>query len=119
MSFLKRWCFQAADHCFAVSNYTKNLIVSECGVSSEKITVSFNGVDYQKFSPGVKSTSLETKMGSAGKKIFFTITRLDDYKGIDKSLEAFALLQKNTLIVYFLLPETVTIDLVLKIYCTP
>ena len=93
--FLKRWCFQTADHCFAVSNYTKNLIVSECGVSSENITVSFNGVDYLKFSPGPKNTNLEAKHELAGKKTFFTITRLDDYKGIDKSLEAFALLQKN------------------------
>ncbi|NNK13885.1 MAG: glycosyltransferase family 4 protein [Desulfofustis sp.] len=95
MRFLKRRCFQAADHCFAVSNYTKNLIISECGVKSEEITVSFNGVDYQKYSPGPKNARLEARMGSEGKKIFFTITRLDDYKGIDKSLDAFALLQNR------------------------
>ena len=87
---LKRRIFQSARAIFAVSHYTKGLVERECAVSSDRIRVVYNAVDSAVFSPGEKSSALIERYGLAGKRVFLSVTRLVDYKGIDHAIRAFS-----------------------------
>ena len=88
LSPLKRRVFKNAGKIFTVSHYTQRLVVENCGISRDLIQVIFNAVDSEKFIPGPKPAKIIQRHGLEGKKVFLTITRLVDYKGVDFALRA-------------------------------
>ena len=103
---LKVRAFRHSAGVFSVSQFTAQLVISECGVDPHKVKVVHNGVDSQVFFPGPKPLDLVQKLGLDQKFVFLTVSRLDDYKGIDKALLAFpSLLKKHSHAVYIVCGE--------------
>lgn len=86
--FIKSAVFQFADKIFAVSRFTKDQIASQCKTSTDQIIIVNNGVDLNTFIPAKPKSELIEKYNLQDKKIFLTITRLNDYKGIDYVIKA-------------------------------
>lgn len=82
--FLKRNVFQNARAIFPVSRFTKGLIEQEIGTGN--LQPFQNGVDREAFYPSIHETDGVT---------FFTIARLEDYKGVDMALKGLAILKKR------------------------
>ncbi len=77
---LEKEGMERADKVIAVSNYTKNIIINSYGISSDKIEVVHNGIDFSD-----KETLSENvhKIKEAGKKIVLFVGRLTLQKGPD------------------------------------
>lgn len=73
---------------FSVSEFTKKLIVKNCGVLEDRVSVVYNGVDVQSFVPTEVSLPLRQHWQSENRFVFLTICRLEDYKGIDCAIRA-------------------------------
>lgn len=95
LSWVKRLVFQNASGVFAVSSNTANLVERECGVEPSRIKVTNNGVDAQLFTRGSKPHDLVQKYGLEGKTVFLTVSRLHDYKGVDKAIAALSLVRQQ------------------------
>lgn len=99
LSFLKRKVFQNAVAIFPVSEFTKQLLQKEfktpLGQAQSLRTLPFrNGVDAKAFA--VKNqTRIQNSTNTNFVPIFFSLARLEDYKGIDKALEALAILKNR------------------------
>ena len=87
---VKRNIFRDARSIFAVSHYTRKLVHEHCGVPNDRIRVIYNAVDIDVFKPAPKPQYLLERYGLQGKKVFLSITRLVDYKGIDYAIAALA-----------------------------
>ena len=74
--------FNNAQGVFAISRYTKQLVISQ-GISPENIYFVPNGVDTNRFFPIKNIEEVYTKHRLSNCKIILTIGRLDDYKGHD------------------------------------
>jgi len=81
MEKLMIWTFNRADKIFAVSNYTKSLLV-EKGVPREKIYIVPNGTDPERFSSKVTFDDILQKHGIQGKRIILSISRLVERKNL-------------------------------------
>ena len=84
----KKMVFRRAAAAFPVSRFTGELLHVECGIPREKIRVIHNGVDTQTFHPDGPSPDLVAKHQLAGRRVFLSVTRLDDYKGVDRTIGA-------------------------------
>jgi glycosyltransferase involved in cell wall biosynthesis len=86
---IKSRVLRDASQVYSISKYTAGL-VEDCGVPTDKIQVIYCGVDLQKFHPtSIFSESLgQLKATLAGRFVFFTVARLEDFKGLDTALEA-------------------------------
>jgi len=87
LRFLKVWTFKSCKGIFCVSQYTKNLVHQETGVSLDKITVVNNGVNLKKFMEASPLSSA-TELFEAHFPLLLTLARLVPHKGIDRALEA-------------------------------
>ena len=95
---------QAADRIFAVSQITKDIIVSQYGIPADKIEVVHNSIDPSELS----HVSLDTdnylyikKMQKLGYKIVVNIGRLTVQKGLSYLVEAAALaIKKNPKLIF-------------------
>jgi phosphatidylinositol alpha-1,6-mannosyltransferase len=85
---LKRRVFQKAEGIFPVSRYTAGLAQTEAGVAAGRLTVVYNGVDLEAFRPGPAPEDLVGLYGARGRRVFLTVTRLEDYKGVDRAIGA-------------------------------
>jgi len=103
---LKKKILSEAETVFAVSQYTSDL-ASSCGVPAEKLKIVNNGVNPSEFHPEiVNSEELSEKHGLQNKKIFLTVSRLEDYKGVDVALSAMKqLVSKYSNVVYLICGE--------------
>lgn len=81
MEKLMVWIFDKADKIFAVSNYTKSLVV-EKGIPREKIYIVPNGTDPNRFSPKVSFDDILEKYGIRGKRIILSVSRLVERKNL-------------------------------------
>jgi phosphatidyl-myo-inositol dimannoside synthase len=88
LSSVKKAVFRNARAVFAVSHFTRDLLVEVSGVRPDRIRVVFNGVNPEEFLPGPPPSDLVQRFGLRGKKVFLTVTRFDDYKGIDRTIGA-------------------------------
>jgi glycosyltransferase involved in cell wall biosynthesis len=84
LSCIKRKVFQNAHAIFPVSRFTKDLVMNEVGQGN--LQPFQNGVDPKAYFPTNSWDETVT---------FFTLSRLEDYKGIDMALRAMAILKKN------------------------
>ncbi len=83
----RRHALAAADGVIAVSNYTTRLLVEKYGVPKDKILLSTNGVDLEKFS-GVVAESARNKLDFPTGPTVFSSGRLVARKGFDQLIEA-------------------------------
>lgn len=94
LSPLKKRVFQKAKEVWAVSHYTKEKVISFCEVEADKVHVVFNGVDSSLLTTGEKNQKIIEKLNLKDKFLFLTITRLEDYKGVDQVLWALSKLKQ-------------------------
>lgn len=80
MKYLKKATFKNCTKIFAISSYTKNILIAQ-GVKASKIAVINPGVDPNFLSS--KERFKEKREEYLNKKIVLTVTRLDFYKGVD------------------------------------
>ncbi len=83
---LKYSVFKKASKIFAISHFTKNLLVEHCNVSPNQVVFAYPGVDPSRFYPAPRAEDLVRIYGLEGKTVLLTITRLDPYKGIDQAI---------------------------------
>ncbi|MGZ3693729.1 MAG: glycosyltransferase family 4 protein, partial [Bdellovibrionota bacterium] len=88
LSFLKSSVFRSAAGIWAVSRFTRNAVHLNCGVALEKVSIVHNGVDCNNFRPSSRPEALVSSLATQGKKVFLTVARLDDYKGVDNVILA-------------------------------
>ncbi len=72
--------FRRAEKIIAVSNFTAQEIV-KIGIPKEKVTVIPDGVDPEKFKPGLNSATVETRHNLSDKKVILTVSHLVKRKG--------------------------------------
>jgi phosphatidylinositol alpha-1,6-mannosyltransferase len=88
LSFAKRLVFHRARAALAVSRFTSEILVTQCGVPRSKTSVVYNGVNPDEFFNGPRSVDLVRSLGLEGRKVLLTVTRLDEYKGVDRAISA-------------------------------
>jgi phosphatidylinositol alpha-1,6-mannosyltransferase len=91
LSPIKRSVLRHAAAPMAVSRFTAGLVEKETGLPAGSVATVYNGVDVGLFSPGPKPPDLAAAYGTAGRRVLLTITRLQDYKGVDHALGALRL----------------------------
>ncbi|MFH0739938.1 MAG: glycosyltransferase family 4 protein, partial [bacterium] len=79
---------ETAEAVIAVSNYTKNKIIENYGIDSNKIKVVHNAIDSEYFSQNIKSPNQLFDLKKAGKKIVLFVGRITLQKGPDYFLRA-------------------------------
>jgi len=105
LRWLKRLIFKHAARIFAVSNFTKEVLIKQ-GVHKDKIDVVLNGVDNDKFKPHKKSSRLLSKHKLFGQKTILSVARLDRYKGQDMVIQSLPkVLQKCPNTVYLIVGD--------------
>jgi len=87
MSFFMHWCFLHADKIFAVSNFTKQLLIKD-NVAEEKIRVIPNGTNPIRFRPEVKYDQIIKEKALVDKKIIFSVSRLVKRKNFGIVIES-------------------------------
>jgi phosphatidylinositol alpha-1,6-mannosyltransferase len=80
LSPLKKLVYKKAKKVFAVSHFTTDLVHAKCGLEKNKINIMHPGVDLSEW-------KLTTR-NNLPVQNFFTVTRLLDYKGVDKVIVA-------------------------------
>jgi len=78
----KRLIFNNARKIFAVSNYTKKMLI-EFGIEESKIELVYNGVDKDRFKPDLDTAKIVARHNLKDKIILLTVSRLKFYKGQD------------------------------------
>jgi len=85
---LMLFCFNKAKKVFAVSNYTKKLLMRK-GVNENKIVVIPNGTDLERFNPGIDFSDILKKYDVLqDKKIIFSVSRLVERKNFGAIIES-------------------------------
>jgi phosphatidylinositol alpha-1,6-mannosyltransferase len=84
---LKRLVFKKAKKIFVVSHFTKNLVLTKCDAEANKICLLHPGVDLSQWEL-INRSHLPVQN-------FFTVTRLLDYKGVDRVIEAMSKLKNH------------------------
>jgi len=87
LRWLKLTTLRGARAIFAVSEYTRQLIISQ-GVSPNKVFRIPNGVDSSRFRPMEDVDWVRIRHNLGGRKVILTLGRLDDYKGHDTVIRA-------------------------------
>jgi len=77
-----------ADKVVAVSSFTCDALTRDMGVQPTRLALIQNGVDTDRFTPGVPDPAFLAKHGLTGKKIVVTVGRLVPRKGIDMAIRA-------------------------------
>jgi phosphatidylinositol alpha-1,6-mannosyltransferase len=96
LAFIKKLVLKNATKTFAVSNFTKEKVILLCNVEPEKVLVVNNGVDLSTFLPAPpKQALLEKYKIQNNQAVFLTVTRLNDYKGVDYTLKSLPIVLKK------------------------
>ena len=101
LRFLKYKTFRYADRIIAISNYTKHLLVKQ-GIEAGKIYILYGGVDLDEFKDKIVREELIDKYRLKGRQVILTVARLDDYKGVDKVINALPRVLKKFPQVFYL-----------------
>ena len=86
----RRDYLNAADKVIAVSSFTCDALTRQMGLRAEQVSLVQNGVDADRFTPGVRDPGLVEKHGLEGKKVVLTLGRLVPRKGADMAIRAMA-----------------------------
>ena len=78
----KRLVLKNARRLIAVSNFTKEMVI-KLGARPDAVEVVYNGVDINRFRPGLPTAEIIAKYKLQGKRVLLTASRLKKYKGHD------------------------------------
>ena len=92
---IKKRVIRGSSAVFSVSEFTRRVLLKECGLPEGQVLVVHNGIDTASFSPRTPSLELKKKWGTEGRFVFLTLSRLEDYKGVDRVLGALRRLSKE------------------------
>lgn len=98
LSPLKSFTFKKAKKAFCVSHFTANLLKEVTAIEPQNVQVVFNGVNPHTFYPKVPSEEIFKSYELEDKKVLLTITRLEDYKGVDSMIEALRFLRDEKIV---------------------
>lgn len=97
------FAYRHADRVIANSEFTRDELL-KLGVSSEKITIIYPGVDTERFRPGLPCDDLKRQIGlSAGQKLILSVGRLSRRKGFDMVIKSIPSLLQSGLDVRYAL----------------
>jgi len=102
----RKFYLNQADAIVAVSQFTRQALTDTMETDPNKIHIIENGVDIHKFVPGSKDISILQKHNITHKKIIFTVGRLIQRKGIDKTLYALPEIIKSIPDIHYLIGGT-------------
>jgi phosphatidyl-myo-inositol dimannoside synthase len=85
---IKHSVLRNAARVFSVSQFTANYMIQNCHLRSDHVKIIGNGVNRTTLTPQPKAVDLVEKYKLSGKTVFFTLTRLEDYKGVDRVIAA-------------------------------
>ena len=86
--------FLGAQQIIANSRYTMERLIA-MGLPAERIDVVHPGVDTEKFRPDINPTAVRQHLGLEGQRVLLTVTRLDDYKGVDTVIQALPMVRER------------------------
>lgn len=92
---VKALVFKNSVKALCVSDFTAQKVESLCDLTSDQALRVYNGVDCQEF---YFEEAHELKEGlkiSDDEKVFFSLSRIEDYKGMDMAIKAFARLKDD------------------------
>lgn len=92
---VKRAVFGAARGVFAVSGFTRKLLIEECRVSEEKIHTAHPGIDPNQFLPAPPARDLIEKYRLQGRRVFTTVCRMESFKGMDRVISALRIVKEK------------------------
>jgi glycosyltransferase involved in cell wall biosynthesis len=84
--FSERWICSHSTWTVLVSNVMKDLLIQE-GVPDERLVVIHNGIDPQKFHPGVSGKAIRRKYGLEGKQVIGFVGWFRPWHGLEILLE--------------------------------
>jgi glycosyltransferase involved in cell wall biosynthesis len=110
---IRKYCriYQKVDHVIALSQYTRNEIMANCRIVSEKISVLPHG-DYEAlFSRYGFNDSLakEVRQKAGNRKIIAFLGHIRPYKGLEVFVEAFGLIKQRMPESFFLVAGSVLV----------
>jgi glycosyltransferase involved in cell wall biosynthesis len=85
---LERYMCRQADHLALVAAYFRELVVSFCGVSSDRLTVTYNGSDFQNLASCEKERARSSLGIGKDEKLILYVGRLDWHKRIHLLIQA-------------------------------
>lgn len=88
LSPFKRSVFSGAAGAFTNSSFTRELLLRETGLPAADVHVAHPGVDPEEFFPSEPAPDLVALHGLKGRRVLITVSRLDDYKGVDRVIAA-------------------------------
>lgn len=91
-----RFSARKAKLLFSVSEFSKSQIVDHYGVTAERISVIYNGVDRQRFYPGDEGEDVLRKYGLQAGNYLLTVGRLEPRKNHANLFRAYARLPDTT-----------------------
>jgi phosphatidyl-myo-inositol dimannoside synthase len=101
---IRRRVLRSVDLLLPVSRYTAELLVS-AGVDHRRIRTVHNGTDPDVFRP-VDPSALRRSLGTEGRRILLTVTRLVGRKGVDTVLDALPrVLERNPTVTYLVVGD--------------
>lgn len=92
--FMRLAAYQAS-HVFTVSNYSKHEICQRYGLTSDQISVTYNGADFNRFYPGNDGIEFIEKRGLQSGMYFISVGRLEPRKNHITLLKAYSKLGNN------------------------
>ena len=99
MSWIKKmWLIntlKSANKVIAVSNFTRDRVISRYNIPPDKIITLPNGVDPKRFYPLADVSRLKRQFGLVDNKIILTLARLQERKGHDKVIDALPIVIKK------------------------
>ncbi|WP_158932535.1 glycosyltransferase [Acidisphaera sp. S103] len=102
----RRRALEAANGVVAVSRFTRDMLISDFGVSHGKIELVSNGVDLARFVPRPRPDDLVARYRLEGRRVLLTISRLYARKGMDRVIESLPLvIQQFPDLVYLIVGE--------------
>lgn len=105
--YLQFKAFKNADFVLAVSNFTKNLLLSQFKSSNFKINIINGGVDISKFNINTQSNGIATKYNLKDGFQLMSLARLVKRKGFDFTMSLYQLSMINLFII-ILLAQVIT-----------
>jgi phosphatidylinositol alpha-1,6-mannosyltransferase len=102
--FKQWWCrqtLQNADAIVAVSAFTGRRVTQAFPNAAKKICVIPNGVDNNRFKPGIDTSALRERFGLGNRKVLLTLARIIERKGYDQVIRALpAIIKKVPDVIY-------------------